>query len=228
MFYFILFSWTSKGVDYTVLPWYNVRECLPRFGYEFCIYVQWTLMYTVLSSDRVSVWLWCRVSVGLTSFFWSVCVELALFLIYLVEFTSEAIKSWVFFVEMFLTRNTISLIQRELFSYGVFHKWALVVHLPINLSISSELLDLLTWSYSIFLIVSQDNFWFQRFFSTDFFCLCISFIFLVIFIFWVLLTLDSASFFLFIFLKGMQHSWTWNSSFLMETLVLYISLEVHL
>lgn len=33
-----------------------------------------------------------------------------------------------------------SLIKRELFSYRVFHKWALVVHLPVNVSISAGLL----------------------------------------------------------------------------------------
>lgn len=36
--------------------------------------------------------------------------------------------------------STVSLIKRELFSYQVFLKWALVVHLPVNMSIFAGLL----------------------------------------------------------------------------------------
>lgn len=91
---FILFLFHEPPTVLIILYFLDMileSVCQPS-SISLCVYVWLTLLYTVLSSDRASVWLWCWINVGLTSFFWSVHVEL-------VEFTSEATEPWVFFIE---------------------------------------------------------------------------------------------------------------------------------
>lgn len=100
--------------------------------------------------------------------------------------------------------------QRTL-HYAALHKWDPVVHLSIHVSISRvvEFMDINLFNFTDHF---NRNFWFQRFFSIDWFY--ILFISLVIFIFWLLFFL---SLFLFVLLIFPKYLLTWSSSFLTQT-----------